>query len=100
MFLLQYLKHVLSRAYFIFERFALLFCIGIVWAFAAILTVAGAYNNVENQTKESCRIDQASLISHASWYGINAGLTESCSALRLLPLLLINIYLVLFLVQD
>ncbi|GLT57907.1 hypothetical protein SLA2020_308440 [Shorea laevis] len=66
----QYLKHVPSRANFIFERFALLFCIGIVWAFAAILTVAGAYNNVKNQTKESCRIDRASLISDASWIKI------------------------------
>ncbi|GKV30381.1 hypothetical protein SLEP1_g39199 [Rubroshorea leprosula] len=66
----QYLKHVHLRTKFIFERFALLFCIGIVWAFAAILTAAGAYNNVKSQTKDSCRIDRASLISDAPWIKI------------------------------
>ncbi|GAY39440.1 hypothetical protein CUMW_044390 [Citrus unshiu] len=42
----QYLKRLHPKAHFIVERFALLFCIGVVWAFAAILTAAGAYNNV------------------------------------------------------
>ncbi|KAE8682164.1 Nucleobase-ascorbate transporter 3 [Hibiscus syriacus] len=40
-----FLKRLHSRAHAIVERFALLFCIGIIWAFAAILTVSGAYNN-------------------------------------------------------
>lgn len=52
----------------VLERFALLFCIGIVWAFAAILTVAGAYNNVSPLTKQSCRTDRAFLMSTAPWY--------------------------------
>lgn len=52
----------------ILERFGLLFCIGIVWAFAAILTAAGAYNNVKEQTKMNCRIDHSFLIQSAPWY--------------------------------
>ncbi|XVE94824.1 hypothetical protein REPUB_Repub02eG0042900 [Reevesia pubescens] len=65
----QYLKRIHSRAHQILERYALLFCIGIVWAFAAILTVAGAYNNVKDATKQSCRTDR-SLISSAPWIKI------------------------------
>ncbi|XP_059633375.1 nucleobase-ascorbate transporter 3 [Cornus florida] len=66
----QYLKHIHPRTYSILERFGLLLCIGIVWAFAAILTAAGAYNNVREQTKQSCRIDSSSLMSSAPWVKI------------------------------
>lgn len=66
--LLQYLKRIHSRAGLVLERFALLFCIGIVWAFAAILTVSGAYNNVKTATKQSCRTDRSYLMSSAPWY--------------------------------
>ncbi|KAH9758429.1 nucleobase-ascorbate transporter 3 [Citrus sinensis] len=63
----QYLKRLHPKAHFIVERFALLFCIGVVWAFAAILTAAGAYNNVPEQTKLSCRTDRSYLLSSAPW---------------------------------
>ncbi|KAJ0086134.1 hypothetical protein Patl1_09036 [Pistacia atlantica] len=63
----QFLKRIHSKAHFIVERFALLFCIAIVWAFAAILTVAGAYNNVPERTKLSCRTDGSHLMSSAPW---------------------------------
>ena len=33
------------------HSFALIYCIALVWAFAAFLTVAGAYNNVKQQAK-------------------------------------------------
>ncbi|XWS24286.1 hypothetical protein CRYUN_Cryun28dG0088000 [Craigia yunnanensis] len=66
----QYLKRIHSRGHLILERFALLFCIGIIWAFAAILTVAGAYNNVKTATKQSCRTDRSFLISSAPWIKI------------------------------
>ncbi|PPD74516.1 hypothetical protein GOBAR_DD28561 [Gossypium barbadense] len=68
--LLQYLKRIHSRAHLILERFALLLCIGIVWAFAAILTVSGAYNNVKPATKQSCRTDRSFLMSSAPWIKI------------------------------
>ncbi|KAF4390359.1 nucleobase-ascorbate transporter 3 [Cannabis sativa] len=66
----QYLKRIHSTAHQILERFALLFCIALVWAFAAILTVAGAYNNVKQQTKLSCRTDRSFLMSSAPWIRI------------------------------
>lgn len=65
---MQYLKSVHPIAHRICERFALLLCIGFIWAFAAILTAAGAYNNVGEQTKMSCRIDRSYLMSSAPWY--------------------------------
>ncbi|PHT98251.1 Nucleobase-ascorbate transporter 4 [Capsicum chinense] len=51
----------------IFERFAVLLSVGIVWAFAAFLTVAGAYKNRPPQTQFSCRVDRSGLVSGASW---------------------------------
>lgn len=64
----QYVRRVLPRAHAILERFALLLCVGLVWSFAAILTEAGAYNNVGEQTKRSCRTDHSYLITSAPWY--------------------------------
>ncbi|CAH1454371.1 unnamed protein product [Lactuca virosa] len=63
----QYMKHLHNRAHPILERFALLFCVALVWAFAALLTVAGAYNNVGNKTKLSCRTDRSYLMESAPW---------------------------------
>lgn len=64
----QYLKRIIPFSHVILERYGLLFCIAIVWAFAAILTAAGAYNNVKEQTKQSCRTDHSFLIASAPWY--------------------------------
>lgn len=66
----QYAKRVHERAHPILERYALLLCLGVVWAFAAILTVGGVYNRVKEQTKMSCRTDHSSLISSAPWIKI------------------------------
>ncbi|KAI3465383.1 hypothetical protein Pfo_022046 [Paulownia fortunei] len=66
----QYLQHIHPVARPMLERFALLVCVGIIWAFAAILTVAGAYNNVREQTKLSCRTDRSFLMSSAPWIKI------------------------------
>ncbi|EOA26844.1 hypothetical protein CARUB_v10022938mg [Capsella rubella] len=65
----QYIKHFvrISRVSTILERYALLVCLALIWAFAAILTVSGAYNNVPVATKQSCRTDRAFLISSAPW---------------------------------
>ncbi|KAJ6400122.1 hypothetical protein OIU84_015723 [Salix udensis] len=63
----QYSKNLHSSARPVLERFGLLFCGGIIWAFAAILTVAGAYNNVGFRTKQSCRTDRSYLISSSPW---------------------------------
>ncbi|GMN35352.1 hypothetical protein TIFTF001_005241 [Ficus carica] len=66
----QYLKPLHPIAHHVLERFALLLCIGLVWVFAAILTAAGAYDNVKQQTKLSCRTDRSFLVSSAPWIRI------------------------------
>ncbi|KAI5393088.1 nucleobase-ascorbate transporter 3 [Lathyrus oleraceus] len=63
----QYLKRLHPQAHHILERFALLICIAIIWAFAAILTVAGAYNNSKSKTQTSCRTDRSYLLTSAPW---------------------------------
>ncbi|KAF5178386.1 Nucleobase-ascorbate transporter, partial [Thalictrum thalictroides] len=64
-------QHILRQfhhgAHTLFVKFGVLFCTAFMWAFAAILTVAGAYNYVRGQTKQSCRTDRAYLISTAPW---------------------------------
>ncbi|KAL0545660.1 hypothetical protein IC582_015550 [Cucumis melo] len=63
----QYLRRIHHRADVVLERFGLLICIALIWAFAAILTVAGAYNHVREVTKQSCRTDRSFLMSSAPW---------------------------------
>nr|CAD1841372.1 unnamed protein product [Ananas comosus var. bracteatus] len=70
MFFLQYMKGIHERVTFLFERYSLLLLIGIVWAFAAILTASGAYNNVPEKTKRHCRVDGSHLMSSAPWIKI------------------------------
>ncbi|KAK7280246.1 hypothetical protein RJT34_25308 [Clitoria ternatea] len=49
------------------DRFAIIVSIGIVWAFAEILTAAGAYKNRSPKTQLSCRTDRSGLIGAAPW---------------------------------
>lgn len=63
----QYTPHYLKFQRPIFDRFAVLLSVGLVWAYAALLTVAGAYRNSPLQTQFSCRVDRSGLISGASW---------------------------------
>ncbi|KAK4751422.1 hypothetical protein SAY87_004904 [Trapa incisa] len=62
-----YLKQIVPRGQRMLERYALLVCIGIIWALAAILTVSGAYKNASEQTKLSCCTDRSYLLSTAPW---------------------------------
>ncbi|MBA0716952.1 hypothetical protein Golax_004803 [Gossypium laxum] len=66
-FFSQYVPHFLKSRRGIFERFAILFSVAIIWAFAEILTAAGAYDNRAPQTQFSCRTDRSGLISAAPW---------------------------------
>lgn len=65
---LQYLAHLIRPGKHIFDRFAVLFTVAIVWIYAYILTVAGAYNGKPQRTQISCRTDRAGLIGAAPWY--------------------------------
>lgn len=52
----------------IFDRCAVLFSVAIVWAFAALLTLSGAYNGRSINTQISCRTDRSGLIGGAEWW--------------------------------
>ncbi|GAB2240721.1 hypothetical protein Droror1_Dr00021239 [Drosera rotundifolia] len=64
----QYLPHdVLRFRKNIFERFAVIFSVAIVWIYAYFLTVGGAYNNAAPRTRATCRTDSSGLIEAAPW---------------------------------
>ncbi|KAL6973280.1 Nucleobase-ascorbate transporter 6 [Sarracenia purpurea var. burkii] len=66
-FLTQYVYHVIHRGRHVFERFAVIFTVVIVWIYAHLLTVGGAYNGKPQRTQASCRTDRAGLIDGAPW---------------------------------
>ncbi|KAK4844688.1 hypothetical protein QYF36_023275 [Acer negundo] len=66
-FISQYMPHVIKRGEKIFDRFAVIFSVVIVWIYAHLLTVGGAYNDASPKTQMSCRTDRAGLIDAAPW---------------------------------
>ncbi|KAJ6801958.1 nucleobase-ascorbate transporter 6-like [Iris pallida] len=69
-FFAQYLPHVLSKRRVIFDRFAVIIVVAIVWVYAHILTASGAYNRRPPTTQYSCRTDRSGLISASPWVRI------------------------------
>ncbi|ESW10103.1 hypothetical protein PHAVU_009G181000 [Phaseolus vulgaris] len=69
-FVSQYVPHVLHSGKNIFDRFAVIFTVVIVWIYAHLLTVGGAYNDAPPKTQISCRTDRAGLIDAAPWIRI------------------------------
>lgn len=63
----QYLAHLVKPGKNIFDRFAVIFSVAIVWIYAHILTAGGAYNWKPPKTQVSCRTDRAGLIYSAPW---------------------------------
>ncbi|VFQ95671.1 unnamed protein product [Cuscuta campestris] len=63
----QYLAVVIKSWKNIVDRFAVIFSVALVWVFAHVLTVGGAYNGKPPKTQMSCRTDRAGLISAAPW---------------------------------
>lgn len=51
----------------VFDRFAVLFSVTIVWVYAHLLTVGGAYKHASLRTQQSCRTDRGGIISGAPW---------------------------------
>ncbi|CAL9160024.1 unnamed protein product [Musa hybrid cultivar] len=66
----QYLKHLHVRRLPVLERFSLLITITIIWVYAHLLTVGGAYKYRPERTQFNCRTDRANLISSAPWIKI------------------------------
>ncbi|PON93340.1 Xanthine/uracil/vitamin C permease [Trema orientale] len=66
-FVSQYLPHLFKSGKHVFDRFAVIFTVVIVWIYAHLLTVGGAYNSAAPKTQTSCRTDRAGLIDAAPW---------------------------------
>ncbi|XP_010519558.1 PREDICTED: nucleobase-ascorbate transporter 6-like [Tarenaya hassleriana] len=66
-FVSQYLPHVIKSGKNVFDRFAVIFSVVIVWIYAHLLTVGGAYNDAAPKTQASCRTDRSGLIGSAPW---------------------------------
>ncbi|XVE57092.1 hypothetical protein DITRI_Ditri04bG0064200 [Diplodiscus trichospermus] len=66
-FFSQYLPHVIKAGEKVFVRFSVIFSVVIVWIYAHLLTVGGAYNGKAPKTQLSCRTDRAGLIDAAPW---------------------------------
>lgn len=64
---LQYIPHKLKSRKGTIERFAVLFTVAVVWGYAEILTLAGAYDRRSLKTQLSCRTDRSGLLSAAPW---------------------------------
>ncbi|KAM3688485.1 hypothetical protein ACB098_10G156900 [Castanea mollissima] len=63
----QYLPQILIPKRPIWDRFAVLFSVSIVWIYAQLLTSSGVYNNRPAKTQISCRTDRAGLFTAAPW---------------------------------
>ncbi|XP_062199194.1 nucleobase-ascorbate transporter 6-like [Phragmites australis] len=63
----QYLPQLLHFGKPVFGRFGVLFTVSIVWLYAYILTISGAYKNARPKTQVHCRVDRSGLISGAPW---------------------------------
>ncbi|KAJ1439023.1 Xanthine/uracil/vitamin C permease [Sesbania bispinosa] len=69
-FVSQFVPHVLHSGKHVVDRFAVLFTVAIVWLYAYVLTVGGAYNHAAPKTQATCRTDRAGLIDAAPWIRI------------------------------
>lgn len=63
----QYIPHLMKGDKHIFDRFAVIFSVSIVWIYAHLLTVGGAYKHSPSKTQLSCRTDRAGIIGAAPW---------------------------------
>ncbi|KGN51831.1 nucleobase-ascorbate transporter 7 [Cucumis sativus] len=66
----QYIPHMIKGDRHVFDRFAVIFSVVIVWIYAHLLTVGGAYKNVSVKTQLSCRTDRAGIIGGSPWISI------------------------------
>ncbi|KAL1807247.1 hypothetical protein ACET3Z_030315 [Daucus carota] len=63
----QYIPHLMGGEKHIFDRFAVIFSVIIVWIYAHLLTVGGAYKHSPRTTQMSCRTDLSGIIGAAPW---------------------------------
>ncbi|PUZ70588.1 hypothetical protein GQ55_2G243800 [Panicum hallii var. hallii] len=65
-----YLPQVLHFGKDVFGRFGVLFTVPIVWLYAYILTIGGAYKNSPPKTQVHCRVDRSGLVGGAPWISV------------------------------
>ncbi|XP_038983844.1 nucleobase-ascorbate transporter 6-like isoform X1 [Phoenix dactylifera] len=63
----QYMPHAVHSQRPVFDRFAVIFSVAIVWLYAFILTMGGAYRNAAPKTQQHCRTDRSGLVGAAPW---------------------------------
>ncbi|KAM0936489.1 putative xanthine/uracil/vitamin C permease [Dioscorea sansibarensis] len=63
----QYIPHAIHSEKAVIDRFAVLFSITIVWVYAFLLTVGGAYKHAAPKTQLHCRTDRSGLVGAAPW---------------------------------
>jgi xanthine/uracil permease len=66
----QFLKHHHFREHHFFELYPIIIGVVIVWVYATILTVAGAYDHASALGQIHCRTDRAGIVSTAPWVRI------------------------------
>lgn len=64
---MQYIPHAMHSEKAVVDRFAVLFSVTIVWVYAFLLTVGGAYKHAEPKTQLHCRTDRSGLVGAAPW---------------------------------
>ncbi|GLJ17163.1 hypothetical protein SUGI_0297160 [Cryptomeria japonica] len=64
---MQYLRYMRVKDLLVFERFGVLLCVALFWAYAHLLTASGAYKRSSDLTKVHCRTDQSHLLSSTPW---------------------------------
>ncbi|XP_058115462.1 nucleobase-ascorbate transporter 6-like [Magnolia sinica] len=69
-FFSQYIPHVIHSKRHVLERFTVILSVAIVWIYAHLLTVGGAYKGSPPKTQDHCRTDRAGLVSAAPWIRI------------------------------
>ena len=63
---MQFLKNVKMGKHLL-EKFSVLISVAIVWGYAHLLTVMGAYKHASDATATNCRTDRASLVVSSPW---------------------------------
>ncbi|THU66283.1 hypothetical protein C4D60_Mb05t12520 [Musa balbisiana] len=63
----QYIPHAIHSEKPVSDRFAVIFSVTIVWLYAYLLTVGGAYRHSPLKTQLHCRTDRSGLVGGAPW---------------------------------
>ncbi|KAI3440662.1 uncharacterized protein J3R85_003441 [Psidium guajava] len=66
-FISEYMPQFVNSGKDVFHQFSVISSVVVVWIYAHLLTVGGAYNDAAPKTQLSCRTDRSGLIDAAPW---------------------------------